>query len=212
MKYCSICGMESEDDALFCANCGGKLVAESGAEQQTARPTANAAPFVGTQPRQTPNAQPNVNPYSAQTRQTFVQPNVNPYGTQPNAAPYGQANANPYGQGNNSANYGAQNTYAGNNYQQTPGGTPYYQGFQQPAKPADVPNGGLIAWSIITLLLCRILGIFALINATQINKCATVQDQQKKISTTKTFCLIGTILGAIATIFYVIYYAGTLGY
>lgn len=81
------------------------------------------------------------------------------------------------------------------NYQQ-----PYQQSYQQPyqQKPADYPAGGLIAWSIITLLLCTIPGIIALINVAQINNCATVEEQQKKISTTKICCIIGTILGTLS--------------
>ena len=101
--------------------------------------------------------------------QEVQQPAANPYAQQqPN--PYAQQQPNPYAQQNaysqqNSynPNYNAQAPYTQGAYQQAPGATPYYQNFQQAQKPADVPNGGLIAWSVITLLLCQILGIFALI-------------------------------------------------
>ena len=60
--------------------------------------------------------------------------------------------------------------------------------------------GGLIAWSIITLLLCTIPGIVALVKATGINKSATVEEQTKKISSCKTWCIVGTVLGILAII------------
>ena len=68
---------------------------------------------------------------------------------------------------------------------------------------AAVPHyeaGGLIAWSIITLLLCTIPGIVALVKATGINKSATVEEQTKKISSCKTWCIVGTVLGVLAII------------
>ena len=58
-------------------------------------------------------------------------------------------------------------------------------------------TGGLLAWSIITLLLCTIPGIVALVKTTGINSCATVEEQQKKIKSAKTWCIIGTILGCL---------------
>ena len=100
-----------------------------------------------------------------------------PYG-QPQQAPYGQA---PYGQ----APYG-----------QAPYGQPVSYD-----PPVQESTGGLIAWAVITLLLCTIPGVVALIQATGINKCMTRAEQQKKISSTKTWCLVGTILGGLATIF-----------
>lgn len=76
--------------------------------------------------------------------------------------------------------------------------------YAMPPKPEPVPTGGLIAWAIITLLLCTIPGIVALVNASGINSAMTVEEQQKKISTTKTWCLVGTILGGLALIFMII--------
>ena len=71
-----------------------------------------------------------------------------------------------------------------------------------PAYPAVAPvsTGGYIAWGIITLLLCTIPGIVALCTVGKINKATTVAEQEKAISTTKTWCLVGTILGVIALI------------
>lgn len=71
---------------------------------------------------------------------------------------------------------------------------------QQEARPPKYASGGLIAWAIITLLLCTIPGIVALVYAGGINNCATVEQQNKKISSAKLWCTIGTILGVIALI------------
>ncbi len=115
-----------------------------------------------------------------------------PYG-QPQQAPYGQA---PYGQ----APYG-QAPYGQAPYGQAPyGQAPYGQPVSYDP-PVQESTGGLIAWAVITLLLCTIPGVVALIQATGINKCMTRAEQQKKISSTKTWCLVGTILGGLATIF-----------
>ena len=94
--------------------------------------------------------------------------------------PYGQPQQAPYGQ------------------------APYGQAPYSYDPPVQESTGGLIAWSIITLLLCTIPGIVALVQATGINKCMTRAEQQKKISSTKTWCLVGTILGGLATLFSII--------
>lgn len=75
----------------------------------------------------------------------------------------------------------------------------------QPAAPAApaverYKNGGLIAWSILSLLLCLIGGIVALVQACGINNCTTVEAQKKKISSAKTWCIISTIWGALTLI------------
>lgn len=59
------------------------------------------------------------------------------------------------------------------------------------------PAGGLIAWAIITLLLCTIPGIVAIVQATGINNCVTVEEQQKKINSTKIWCTVGTVLAVV---------------
>ena len=132
------------------------------------------------------NACPNCGHAFAQQapQQPYGQPQQAPYGQpqQPYGAPYGQPQQ-PYGQ----APYGQQ---------------PF--GYEPPVQES---TGGLIAWSIITLLLCTIPGVVALIQATGINKCMTRAEQQKKISSTKTWCLIGTILGGLSC---VISFIGTL--
>jgi len=101
---------------------------------------------------------------------------------------YGQ-----YDQTNSQQQYGQY----GQSYNQPPYGqyNPYYN---QPLPP--VPTGGLVAWSIITLLLCTIPGIIALVNVSGINKCMTIEEQQQKIKITKVCCAVGTILGLLGAI------------
>lgn len=64
-------------------------------------------------------------------------------------------------------------------------------------KVQPYPTGGLIAWSIVTLLLCTIPGIVALVHTCGINSCTTVEAQRKKISNAKTWCIVGTVLGVL---------------
>ena len=73
-----------------------------------------------------------------------------------------------------------------------------------PQRADHYDNGGLIAWSIITLLLCTIPGIVALVKATKINGLVTPDEQAKLIKDTKTWCTVGTILGVLAVIVSVI--------
>ena len=75
-----------------------------------------------------------------------------------------------------------------------------YQPTYYSSSPAPVSTGGMLAWSIITLLLCTIPGIVALINVANVNKAETVEEQEKKLSTAKTWCIIGTVLGILSLI------------
>ena len=70
---------------------------------------------------------------------------------------------------------------------------PYYN---QPVTP--VSTGGLLAWAIITLFLCTIPGIVAIVKTTSINKATTVEEQAARMSSAKTWCIIGTVLGVLA--------------
>ena len=78
------------------------------------------------------------------------------------------------------------------------------QSHAAPQPVAPVPTGGLIAWSIVTLLLCTIPGIVGLVQACGINKTYTVEDQQKKIKSCKTWNTVGCILGGIYLILSII--------
>ena len=72
---------------------------------------------------------------------------------------------------------------------------PYYI---QPVTP--VSTGGLLAWAIITLFLCTIPGIVAIVKTTSINKATTVEEQQARMASAKTWCIVGTVLGVLALI------------
>ena len=89
-------------------------------------------------------------------------------------------------------------------YQQNdPGQQQTYQQNQwnyAPQPLAPIPTGGLMAWSIITILLCTIPGIIALVNTLGINKAATIDEQKKKMSSARMWCIIGTVLGVLAII------------
>lgn len=84
----------------------------------------------------------------------------------------------------------------------SPAPQPVQQNYYPPAYTPvpQVSTGGFVAWGIITLLLCTIPGIVALCKVGQINKATTVADQEKAISSTKTWCIIGTILGVLSLI------------
>ncbi len=104
-------------------------------------------------------------------------------------------------------------------YQQTASAQPGYQtgssqtGYQQPGGQqteyqqagfgtgvAPMATGGLLAWSIVSILLCLIPGVVALVQTLGINKCATVEEQQKKYSSAKLWCIISTVLGVLSII------------
>ena len=63
-----------------------------------------------------------------------------------------------------------------------------------------VSTGGLLAWAIISILLCTIPGIVALVKVLGINNSVTVEEQQKKLSSAKTWCIIATVLGALTVL------------
>ena len=63
--------------------------------------------------------------------------------------------------------------------------------------PVQYPTGGLMAWSIITLLLCTIPGIVGLVKTSQINKCTSGAEQKKAISSAKTWNIVGSALGGL---------------
>ena len=73
---------------------------------------------------------------------------------------------------------------------------------QVPQFVSPIPTGGLLAWAIITVLLCTIPGIVAIVQTAGINKCYTVEEQQKKLQSAKIWCIVGTVLGVLAIIFY----------
>ena len=99
-----------------------------------------------------------------------------------------------------SAQPSAQPTYQQPSYQQ-PTQDVFQQGMFQGGQPvAPIATGGLLAWSIVTILLCLIPGIVALVKTLGINKAATAEEQQKKYNSAKTWCIIGTVLGILSAI------------
>ncbi len=84
-----------------------------------------------------------------------------------------------------------------NNYQSQP---QPQQNYWAPQPVAPIPTGGLLAWAIITLFLCTIPGIVAIVKTSSINKATTVQEQQARLSSAKTWCIVGTVLGVLALI------------
>lgn len=63
--------------------------------------------------------------------------------------------------------------------------------------PIQYSTGGMLAWSIVTLLLCTIPGIVALVQTNGIKKCTTRAEQEKMISSAKTWNIVGTVLGGL---------------
>ena len=77
---------------------------------------------------------------------------------------------------------------------------PQPQPYNVPQTVPPIPTGGLMAWSIITLLLCLIPGIVAIVKTAGINKATTVVEQQARMASARTWCIIGTVLGVISII------------
>ena len=75
---------------------------------------------------------------------------------------------------------------------------PYGQA--QYTSPERLPTGGLIAWSVLSILLCAFFGGFALYWALSINKCPTAEAQAHAIRMTKRLCiasLAAAVLGCV---------------
>ena len=62
----------------------------------------------------------------------------------------------------------------------------------------------MLVWSIITIFLCTILGIIALIMTITAKSELTGEGEQKKLKTAKILNLIGTIVGGLGIVIYVI--------
>lgn len=75
---------------------------------------------------------------------------------------------------------------------------PFNAQAQQPVAP--IPTGGLLAWSIVSILLCTIPGIVALVQTLGINKCLTAEEQEKKAKNARIWCIVATALGVLAII------------
>lgn len=138
------------------------------------------------------NTQGNMQQQVPQQAQPMQQEMQQPYGQQPQQD-FGQQN---YGQ-QPQQNFGQQG------YGQPQGGY-YPQNNFYNQMPAPYSTGGLLAWSIVSILLCTIPGIVALVNTVNINKAQTYEEQQQKIAAAKRWCIIATVLGVIYIVFGVI--------
>lgn len=117
---------------------------------------------------------------------------------------------NPYGQPNpgdqsGQPPYGQPPAYGQQPYGQPGYPTPFGGGYN--ATPAGPPPPNYLVWSIISVLLCTIPGIVAIVFATQVNSkwsagdAAGAYDASKKA---KTWALVGTILGAVGIVLYIV--------
>ena len=183
MAFCPNCGTNNPDDAKFCSGCGAPVVVQAPAAPPVEAPVAEAAaaaaaavvPEIPTAPEIPAAAAPQA----------------------PVTAPEAPAAAAPQAPVVPELTFNApQPTYTP---QQPDFTAPQYQ--QPTQAPAPVATGGLLAWSIVTILLCWIPGLVALLNVLRINKCATAEEQAKRISQAKLWCIIGTVLGVISLIF-----------
>lgn len=96
-------------------------------------------------------------------------------------------------------------------YNQQPGQAPYQQpqynaqGQAPYQPPQPLPsNTGQIVWSIINIILCTVLGIIALVFSINAGNAATTEIAVKNLKTAKTLNLIGTIVGALIVVIYII--------
>ena len=70
----------------------------------------------------------------------------------------------------------------------------------QPSYVTPISTGGMMAWAIVTLLLCTIPGIVAIAKTANVNKSFTYEEQMQKLSSARTWCIVGTVLGILAII------------
>ena len=61
-------------------------------------------------------------------------------------------------------------------------------------------TGGLFIWAIIALLMCPITGIIAVVKTARIRKANSVEEQQVRMSSARTWCIISTVLGVLMLI------------
>ena len=199
---CPFCGSEIPEGITTCPYCNASI------DVPGAQPSGYGAPagYQASAPAQQTSGYSSANQstgYSpaASAQQNSYQPTApaqqNSY--QP-TAPAQQNEYQPTAPQQNSYNpqSSQQNAYGQPNYQPNSyNQQPYDQSHYYDSKPAPVETGGLLAWSIITILLCTIPGIVALVNVLNVNKVLTLEEQQKKLSAAKLWCIIGTVLGIL---------------
>ena len=180
--FCPQCGKETASGNSVCEHCGAPLWADTNAPQQpqatveqaqqpVEQPQAPAAPAENPVPQQPVAPQ---QPYNAVPPQPPVAPPQPPvYPQQPyNAVPPQPPVAPP----------------------------PAYP--QQPQQPAPHISNYL-AWAIVCIFLCCPLAIPAIVYASKVNNLIAMGDYEGAMiasKNAKTFCIIATVLGAIAIV------------
>lgn len=170
--FCPQCGKETASGNFVCEHCGAPLWADTNAPQQPVeQPQAPAAPAENPVPQQSVAPQ---QPYNAVPPQPPVVPPQPPvYPQQPyNAVPPQPPVAPP----------------------------PAYP--QQPQQPAPHISNYL-AWAIVCIFLCWPLAIPAIVYASKVNNLIAMGDYEGAMNASKnakTFCIIATVLGAIAIV------------
>ncbi|NLE71293.1 MAG: CD225/dispanin family protein [Actinomycetales bacterium] len=144
-----------------------------------------------------------------------------PTGPQDPQNPYGQPSGDqPPAYGQQPPAYGQQPPAYG---QQPPayGQQPYGQGYGYSAygqggyapQPVGSPPPNHLVWAIITILLCTIPGIVAVIFATQVNSkwaMGDVAGAENASRQARTWSLVGTILGVLGIVVWLILMASGL--
>ena len=179
MVVCPYCGKENVDGSAFCSECGAPLKAASEA-------AATAQMF------------------DQQEAAGSFEPNAGAFGAQSAASGFDAGSAHDFGGQPETL---TQPTYDSTFEQAAPSQEPTYSqprpgtpqaAWQPPVAP--IPTGGIMVWAIITIFLCTIPGVIALIYTLSINKAPTVEVQQKKAKYAKIWCTIGTVIGVLALI------------
>ena len=68
--------------------------------------------------------------------------------------------------------------------------------------PAPRPNGGLIVWSVLTLLFfCLVPGLAGLAYAVNLNCADTKKEQDRRANLAFIFCIVGTMIGTFVIMF-----------
>lgn len=64
-------------------------------------------------------------------------------------------------------------------------------------EPAVHENGGMMAWSIVTLLLCTIPGIVAIVYTNKANKALLRTEEEAALKTAKVWNIVGDVIGVL---------------
>ncbi len=172
--FCPQCGKETASGNSVCEHCGAPLWADANAPQQPQAPVEQAR-----QPQAPVENQIPQQPYNAVPPKPPVAP------PQPPVYPQQPYNAVP---------------------PQPPVAPPPPAYPQQPQQP--VPHiSNYLAWAIVCIFLCWPLAIPAIVYASKVNNLIAMGDYEGAMNASKnakTFCLIATILGAVAVVFSII--------